>query len=348
MTRVCARQSETGIPTDVTRAPATSITQAHTPRIAVVIPSYKVSRNVLDVIRRIGPDCSLVYVIDDACPENSGDIVEANCDDRRVRVIRNATNQGVGGAVMVGYKAALEDGADIVVKIDGDGQMAPELLPRFVVPIVAGDADYTKGNRFYDLTNIGRMPSVRILGNAILSISAKLSTGYWDIFDPNNGYTAIHAGVLQRLPLEKISRRYFFETDMLFRLNTVRAVVVDVPMDAMYGDEVSNLKIRVVLGEFMWKHLRNFGKRIFYNYFLRDVSLASLELLVGALLLAFGVGFGVYHWVHSAIEGLTTATGTIMLAAVSVLTGLQFVLSFVNYDIASVPRRPIHRLLVPD
>jgi glycosyltransferase involved in cell wall biosynthesis len=347
MTRICTRESETDFAIDVARPPATSIAQAGSPRIAVVIPSYKVSRNVLDVIRRIGADCGAIYVIDDACPEHSGDIVEANCDDRRVRVIRNASNQGVGGAVMAGYRAALEDGIDIVVKVDGDGQMAPELLPRFVVPILAGNADYAKGNRFYDLTNIARMPSVRIVGNAILSFSAKLSTGYWDIFDPNNGYTAIHARVLQRLPLEKISRRYFFETDMLFRLNTVRAVVVDVPMDAVYGDEVSNLKIRVVLGEFMWKHMRNFGKRIFYNYFLRDVSLASLELLVGSLLLAFGVGFGVYHWVHSAMQGLTTATGTIMLAAVSVLSGLQFVLSFINYDIASVPRRPIHPLLGP-
>lgn len=111
----------------------------------------------------------------------------------------------------------------------------------------------------------------------------KLSSGYWDIFDPTNGYTAVHASVVARMPLDKISRRYFFESDMLFRLNTIRAVVVDVPMDARYGDEVSNLSVRKIVLDFAVRHLRNFGKRIFYNYFLRDLSLASLELVAGVL-----------------------------------------------------------------
>jgi len=152
---------------------------------------------------------------------------------------------------MSGYQAAISDRVDVVVKIDGDGQMAPELLPKFVAPIAVHDADYTKGNRFYDLANINRMPAVRILGNAVLSFLSKLSTGYWDIFDPTNGYTAIHARVLKSLPLDRISPGYFFETDMLFRMNTVRAVVVDVPMDAVYEGGSSNLRISRILGEFM-------------------------------------------------------------------------------------------------
>src|SRR6185369_13889923 len=132
-------------------------------------------------------------------------------------------------------RQALRDGATVLVKLDGDGQMDPRLIPYFVAPILSRQADYTKGNRFYDLAGIGQMPGVRIAGNAMLSLFAKLSTGYWQLFDVTNGYTAIHARVLKRLPLDKISQRYFFETDMLFRLNTVRAVVVDVPMDARYA-----------------------------------------------------------------------------------------------------------------
>ena len=316
-----------------------------TDRIAVVIPSYRVSRSVLDVIARIGPACTRVYVVDDACPEHSGDLVGSACRDPRVRVLRHESNQGVGGAVMTGYRAALADGATIVVKIDGDGQMAPELLPLFVAPIQAGEADYTKGNRFYDLDGISAMPSIRLWGNAILSIMSKLSTGYWNIVDPTNGYTAIHARVLRRLPLDKMSRSYFFESDMLFRLNTLRAVVVDIPMDAVYGDETSRLRVPRVVGEFLGKHTRNLVKRIFYNYFLRDVSIASFELPVGLGLMAFGLVFGAVHWARSASEGVATPTGTIMLAAVALLMGVQFVLSFLQYDIASVPRRPIHRLL---
>ena len=313
------------------------------PRVAVVIPSYKVTRHVLSVISRIGPECNRIYVVDDACPEGSGRFVEENCEDPRVRVIFHDKNKGVGGAVITGYRAAIEEDQDIVVKIDGDGQMDPELLPDFVEPIVSGEADYTKGNRFYDLEEIHGMPKIRLFGNAMLSFMAKLSSGYWDLFDPTNGYTAVHVNVLRRLPLHKLSERYFFETDILFRLNIVRAVVVDVPMDASYGDEVSNLKVSKIIGEFMAKHMRNAFKRIAYNYYLRDMSLASLELPMGISLLLFAIFFGGSNWIASAHQNISSPVGTIMLATVSLLMGVQFLLAFVGHDVAQVPRRVIHR-----
>lgn len=313
--------------------------------IAVVIPCYRVAKQILGVLAAIGPEVWRVYVVDDACPERTGDLVARGCADPRVRVLRHALNQGVGGAVMTGYAQAITEGAGLIVKIDGDGQMDPRLLMLFAAPILAGQADYTKGNRFYDLANLGGMPSVRLVGNAALSVLAKLSTGYWDIFDPTNGYTAIHTAVARRLPFDKLSRRYFFETDILFRLNTVRAVVVDVPMDAVYGDEVSNLRIGAILGEFWFKHWRNFVKRVFYNYFLRDVTIASLELVSGLILLAFGVAYGGYHWLHSIATGIPTTAGTVMVSALPVLSGMQLVLAFVNFDIAALPRRPLHPAL---
>lgn len=316
------------------------------PRIAAIVPCFRVKDQVLDVLGRIGPECAAIYVVDDACPERTGDHVDRMCTDARVRVLRHAENQGVGGAVITGYRAAIDDGCDVLVKIDGDGQMEPELLPAIVGPILAGQADYAKGNRFYDLANIGRMPTARIFGNVGLSFLTKLSAGYWDIFDPTNGYTAIHAAVARRLPLEKVSRRYFFETDMLFRLNTVRAVVVDVPMDARYGDESSGLRVTRALGEFLVKNLRNALKRIFYNYFLRDFSVATLELVLGLALLTFGIIVGVDAWLTSARTGTPTLPGTVMLAGLPILAGLQLVVAFVGFDIASVPRRPLHPVLV--
>jgi hypothetical protein len=221
--------------------------------------------------------------------------------------------------------------------------MDPGLIPYFIDPLLSGEADYAKGNRFYDLDAIRAMPNVRLAGNAVLSLMTKLSSGYWNLFDPTNGYTAIHADVARHLPFAKISNRYFFETDMLFRLNVLRAVVVDVPMEAKYEDEISSLRISRVVGEFLVKHMRNFLKRIFYNYYLRDLSIASIELPIGLAMLGFGLGFGSYHWTKSAHIGLSTPIGTVMLAAMPMLMGLQLVLSFINYDIASVPNRPRHR-----
>ena len=248
--------------------------------VAVVVPCYRVTAHVLQVIAAVGPEVQRIFVVDDACPDGSGALVQAQCTDPRVKVCFHESNQGVGGAVMTGYKAAMADDMDIIVKVDGDGQMAPALIPYFIAPILKGQADYTKGNRFYDLTHIGQMPRIRLFGNMGLSFMAKLSSGYWNLFDTTNGFTAIHAKAARRIAFDKVSQRYFFETDLLFRLNIIRAVVIDIPMDASYGSEKSNLQVSRVLGEFFVKHLRNFAKRVVYNYFLRDMTAASLELVL--------------------------------------------------------------------
>ena len=317
-------------------------------QVAVVIPSYRVKQHVLGVIEQIPGSVSRIYVVDDACPDASGEWVETQCRDPRVSVLRKTINQGVGGAVMTGYQRAVADGMDVIVKMDGDGLMDPAALPQLIGPILRGEADYTKGNRFYDLTQIGRMPATRILGNAVLSFMTKISSGYWDVFDPTNGYTAIHARVAQKLPLGKISKRYFFETDMLFRLNIIRAVVADVPMEARYGAETSNLKISSVVFDFSFKHLRNTFKRTFYNYFLRDLSLASIQLLLGVLFLLVGTGMGIGFWVQSSSTGVTASAGSVMLVALQIIVGIQLVLGFLAYDIAAVPRRTLYRLLARD
>ncbi|GLQ51084.1 glycosyltransferase family 2 protein [Dyella flava] len=315
------------------------------PKIAVVIPCFRVRKHILEVIAGIGPEIHGIYVVDDACPEATGQLVRTEVTDPRVTVLTHQTNLGVGGATMTGYRQAITDGADIIVKLDGDGQMDPKMLPRLIRPIASGLADYSKGNRFFDLDGLQAMPPLRIFGNAALSLLSKLSCGYWNLFDPTNGFTAIDATTARNLPFDKISNRYFFETDILFRLNLIRAVVVDIPMPANYGNEKSNLKISRVLIEFPVKHARNFIKRIFYNYYLRDMSIASFELTFGIILTLFGIIFGSASWMHASAASKTASAGTVMLAALPLLAGIQLLLAFLSFDIASVPKVPLQLVL---
>ena len=311
--------------------------------IAVVIPAYRVTAHILEVIAEIGTEVSQIFVIDDACPEGSGALVSEKCKDKRVVVLTHSENQGVGGAVITGYRAALEAGADIVVKVDGDGQMDPAMITDLIQPIVDGNADYTKGNRFDSLVGLREMPGIRVLGNGVLSLMSKVSSGYWNVTDPTNGFTAIHRDVLKALPLDMISKRFFFESDMLFRLSILRAVVWDVPMEARYGNEKSNLSVLKALFEFPGKHFVRFHKRLFYNYYLRDMSAASLELPLGAALGWFGFIFGITKFAESVQTQVAATAGTVMLSAVPVILGFQLVLAFLSHDIASVPKRVKHK-----
>ena len=312
------------------------------PQIAVIIPCFRVADSITEVLAGIGDICQHIYVVDDGCPEGTGKRVQAEIDDPRVRVLFHDHNRGVGAAVMTGYAAALSDGATVMVKLDGDGQMDPEEIPRLVAPILCGDADYAKGNRFYDLRHIRRMPTTRLLGNAALSFISKLSSGYWDIFDPTNGFTAIHALIARELPFERLAPHYFFESDMLYRLGLLRARVLDIPMHARYGKENSSLRIRRIVLHFAVRHALNFVRRIFFNYFLRDFSAASVQLLLGLPLLMFGVIYGSIEWIAGVRSGVGAYSGAVMLAALPVIVGMQMLLAFLSFDVARVPQTPIH------
>ncbi len=306
--------------------------------IAVIIPCYQVAGELPSVLSKIPAWVKLIICVDDCCPQNSGEAAQATLgNDPRLHILRHDMNQGVGGAMITGYKEAMRLGAEIMVKLDGDGQMDPARIENLVQPVAGGYADYAKGNRFFRIESLQGMPPVRLAGNAGLSFFAKLSSGYWDIFDPNNGFTALHASVCRMLPLDRIHHRYFFESDMLFRLNTLRAVVIDVPMDARYGEETSSLSPAMALGQFPLCHARNFCKRIFYGYFLRDFNLASLYLMTGLPMLILGGIYGACAWMQSYYSGVPAHTGTIMLAVLPVLLGVQFLLSFFQHDMSNRP-----------
>jgi glycosyltransferase involved in cell wall biosynthesis len=313
------------------------------PRIAVVIPCYRVADRVGAVVAAIGAEISTIYAVDDACPDRSGDRLAAGCTDPRLRVLRHEANRGVGGATVTGYRAALADGADIVVKLDGDGQMDPRAIPRLVAPIVQQRADYAKGNRFHELEHLRAMPRLRLLGNSLLSLVNKVASGYWDVMDPTNGFTAIHRVALSLLPLDKLDRGYFFESDMLFRLSTIRAVVRDVPLPAVYAGEPSSLRIGRVAVRFPPKYACAMAKRVFYTYLLRDFNAGTLQLCLGALIGLAGVAIGAAYWMHSASTGVPTTSSQVMIAALPILVGAQLLISALNYDIGNVPREPLLR-----
>lgn len=315
--------------------------------IAVVIPCYRVEREIGAVLLAVPGYIRHILVIDDASPDHTAEIVAAAAkSDSRIELIRHAKNLGVGGALKTGFVRALELGAQVVVKLDGDGQMDATRLPDLLVPLLKGQADYTKGNRFRDFQALQRMPLVRRVGNMGLGFLAKVATGYWNLFDPTNGYVAIHADALAQLPLERVDNSYFFETSMLANLYLIGAVVRDVPMPARYRGETSSLSIRRTLLEFPLKLLRTFLRRILLKNLIYDFSMESVYLLAGLPLLLFGLVFGSIKWISYASQGIPAPTGTVMLSTLSVLLGIQFLIAAIEIDIRSTPKEPLSRAFV--
>jgi glycosyltransferase involved in cell wall biosynthesis len=311
-------------------------------RIAAVIPAYRVETDIQAVLRGLPAYIKYIIVVDDASPDSTADLVTASAKkDKRVTLIRHHQNQGVGGAMITGFKKALELGAQVVVKLDGDGQMDPAYIPSLVSPLIQGKADYTKGNRFRDFQSLQRMPFIRRIGNMGLSFMTKAATGYWNLFDPTNGYFAIRTEVLAQLPFERIDKRYFFETSMLANLYLLDALVLDVPIPARYGTETSNLSIRRALFEFPIKLISTFIRRITLKYYIHDFSMMSIYLLAGIPLLLFGFIFGSIKWIQYATRNVPAPTGTVMLPTLSVLLGIQILLSAIEIDLQSSPKHPL-------
>ena len=331
---------------DLRNGPQAEAVAFHRHTIAAVIPCYRVERDIQSVLQAVPAYIKHIIVVDDASPDSTADLVTASAkEDDRILMIRHPSNQGVGGAMVTGYRRALEMGAQIVVKIDGDGQMDMDQLPKLVQPLVEGRADYTKGNRFRDFKSLQQMPFIRRVGNMGLAFLAKAATGYWHMFDPTNGFNAIRSEALAELPLDRVDRTYYFETSMLANLYLVGAVVKDVPMPARYQGEVSSLLIHRILFEFPSKLLATFLRRLVLRNFIYDFSMASIYLLAGLPLLIFGLLFGIYKWIQYASIGIPAPTGTVMLATLSVLLGIQLLLSAIEIDLRSVPTEPLSHSL---
>ena len=312
------------------------------PAVAVVIPAYRAEQLILKVLAGIPSFVSFVVVVDDCSPDHTAELVRG-CADPRVFLVSHETNQGVGGAVLTGYGKALELGAKIIVKMDSDDQMDSAYLVPLLAPILKGQADYVKGNRFLHVNELQSMPPTRRIGNAGLSFLTKVASGYWDIFDPANGYTAIHASVIPLLDAAKIHKRFFFESNMLIELGIIRAVICDVHIPARYNNEASFLSEWRALIEFPPLLFAGFFRRFFTHYFVRDFSAVSMLSLLGTGLSLFGVIFGLYHWYISSISGTPASTGTVMLAVLPLILGSQLLIQALIVDIQNIPVEPLHK-----
>lgn len=308
--------------------------------ICVVIPLYKASNQIVGVLQEIPAFIRSIVVIDDCSPDDSFERA-STVRDERICFVRHHQNNGVGGAVLSGYQKAIELGAEIIVKMDADGQMDPAYLFALIKPILNGEADYTKGNRFLHSQQLKSMPVIRRIGNMGLSFLTKLASGYWNVFDPSNGYTAINTSTLNFLNFKLLDRRYFFETSMLIELGLLRAVVKDVYIPARYFSETSNLSEWNTLLYFPFRLFKGLIKRIWIQYFLKDFSLVSLYLFNGSFLLGFGVIFGIYHWLRSSRLQINTSTGTVMLAVLPIILGVQFIIQAIALDIQNTPSQII-------
>ncbi|NLX99076.1 MAG: glycosyltransferase family 2 protein [Rhodopirellula sp.] len=306
------------------------------------MPAYNEAGQIEAALEAIPSYVRTILVVDDASSDDTPRVVRRMAErDPRIVLVRHPENRGVGGAMVTGYRKAVELGADIVVKIDADGQMSPDDLPALLRPLIRGEADYAKGNRFRDFRTLAHMPPLRRAGNMVLSFLTKAAVGYWQCFDPCNGYVAIRGDVLRELPLESIPHSFFFETSMLAELYLLRAVVRDVPMPARYGNERSHLSIRRVLVEFPCRLARCFARRILLAKFIYDFSIGSVYLLTGLPMLLAGLVYGLNNWVRYAQAGEGAPTGTVVIPTMLIILGFQLLLSAIHEDLQSAPHEPI-------
>ena len=311
--------------------------QEHT--IGVVIPYYNASQHIENVVRKLPDYVDTIILVDDCgkepIPESLVSLAKVG---ERLIIVKNEKNSGVGGATKNGFLKAIELNLDYVIKVDSDDQMDSKFIPDLLQPLIEGKAEYAKGNRFKDFKALKQMPFVRKIGNLGLSFLIKAASGYWNNFDPTNGFFAIKVDLLKKLDFDNIHRDYYFESSLIAELYFHGARIKDVPMPAHYGDEKSSMKVWKIPFIFIPKLTKTFWKRIIKGYFIYDFNIASIYLLFGLPMFLFGVIYGIYNWIHYHNIGEFTPTGTIMLITLCIILGFQLLLQAIQYDIVNAPK----------
>ena len=305
--------------------------------IVGVIPCYKTPKAAIKVVNDCCKYVDLIICVDDFCPLNTGKEIEKSVKNKNVHIAYHKVNKGVGGAMKTGIKLALDSGADIIVKIDSDGQMPSKLIPKLIEPLKKGKAQFTKGNRFRDPNVLLKMPKIRFIGNFALSFLTKLSTGYWELFDPTNGFIAFTSTTIKLFNLNKIDNKFFFETDILFRCSLNDVKVSEIQMDAKYNNETSNLYPISEIPNFFVRHLIIFFKRILYHYFIYDFNPGSISLIFSLIFGATGFLLALFYFSKGLITQIETPGGIQTLFLALFFISLQFFINFVHYDVSQKP-----------
>lgn len=308
--------------------------------VAAVVPAYKEEKMIARVIRTMPDFVDHIVVVDDCSPDDTSGAARS-VGDPRLTLIRHEVNQGVGGAIITAHRAAMDLGADVNVVMAGDAQMDPDHLPALLDRVTDGGYGFAKANRFYAPESFHGMPGYRVFGNIVLSFLTKVASGYWNLFDPQNGYTAVRTEVLRRVPLDRVAKRYSFENDLLIHLNILQVPATDVPIPAVYGDEVSSIRLSKVIPELINRLTVGFWSRIWYRYVLWSFSPIALLLFLGLVLFVFGLGVSIWMIFQIAASVVATAA-TVMLAALPLMIGTQLLISALQLDIQATPSDPTY------
>jgi glycosyltransferase involved in cell wall biosynthesis len=303
--------------------------------VGVVLPAYNEERQIDKVLETMPRYVDHIVVVDDGSTDATLERLRA-WEERmgpRLTVIAQPKNQGVGKAVAAGYRCSLELGVDVIALMAGDGQTDPDDLALIIEPVVSGKADYSKGNRLFTGEAWRKTPAVRYLGNAFLSMLTKIASGYWHVADSQSGFTAISRQALMSLDLDRIYPSYGYPNDLLIQLNVRNIRVADVPVHPRYGvGEKSSMNVAKVIPRVSFLLWRGFINRLFVKYVIKDFHPLVFFYFFGTLFLIAGTILGVVYSALRLITGAGIPTATIVLVAILLNGGLQFLLFAMWFD----------------
>ena len=303
-------------------------------RVAVVVPAFDEEALIATTLAGIPELVDKVIVVDDASRDGTA-TAAAGTGDGRVEVVEHQKNQGVGAAIITGYKRALEEGIDVTCVMAADNQMDPADLEAIASPVARGEVDYAKANRLFTGRAWELIPRTRYLGNAVLSLLTKIASGYWHVADSQSGYTAVGRDTLELLDLDRIYRRYGFPNDMLVHLNVINARVRDIPSRPVYGvGETSGIRLRRVVPSISWLLTKAFFWRMREKYVIRDFHPLVFFYVFGILFSLIGIVLGATVTVLR-ILGNELTVATVVLVALLLIAGLLFTLFAMLFDMES-------------
>jgi len=302
-------------------------------RVAAILPCYNEEKLIGKTVNTMPDFVDAIIAVDDNSTDDTWKIIqELAKKNKRVVPIHKDPNEGIGGSYISGFEYAKKHKFDLIFTMAGDAQCNQDYMPNMIDTLLDKNLDYVKANRFVHRQELKQMPTFRRIGNTVITILTKFSSGYYSIFDSQNGYGVFKLKTLESLPLEHIGRRYDYENTLLISLAIAGAKVQDEPVPAIYGDEVSTIpvfKTTMRALKVVWK---GFWRRIYYKYVVVNFHPLALFLFSGLLLFLFGVCFGLYIAIDRIVNGITPSTGSVMIAVLPIILGFQLLLTTITMD----------------
>lgn len=300
---------------------------------AAVIPAYNEEKLIGKTVDTLPSFIDHIVVINDGSSDNTLDVIKKLAvKNKNITIINNEQNIGLGSSMVKGFKKALQLKTDLICVLAGDAQCDPSYLSKMAEELIINNLDYVKANRFVHLEELKAMPKMRKFGNIIITILTKFSTGYYSIFDSQNGYAVFTREVLQKISLDMIGKRYDYENTLLIALSIANARLRDYPVPAIYGEEVSTIKVLPTTLRALKVTFTGFWKRIYNKYILINFHPIALFLLSGIFLVIVGLVVGIFITIERALSGLSPSSGTVMLVVLPLIVGFQLLLTAITMD----------------